>query len=171
MLEGVTDGPWRWVFHEGEVVGDPGNDVLVSETSRTLYPGGMTWGGEHDFPTEVVIGIAFEDETVALSVHSANANFIAAARTLVPELIAEIERLRVEAQIGRKWVPGAVGDLFVLVGASSNDRRQLMRVTELNATKGSYQASAVSVAEALDDLRGRSAGDIPQVDPEGTRLR
>lgn len=70
-LEGVTDGPWR-----------------------AVHVGNIHWGvsnGEWSFPTIVKAQCSYDGYGSGSS--QANAEFIAAARTLVPELVAELERL------------------------------------------------------------------------------
>lgn len=90
-LKGVTAGPWSWVFRDFD---DGAGDLLVSDTARTRYEGGMTWGGETHYATPVVASYAQADGAARMKVQPDDADFIAAARTLVPELLAEIERLR-----------------------------------------------------------------------------
>lgn len=69
-LDGVTEGPWRWeftlprTFDSDQLVG-PGWDAVLSAGCRG-----------------------------SLHVDAADAEFIAAARSLVPELIAEVVALR-----------------------------------------------------------------------------
>lgn len=63
----------------------------------------MTWGGERDYPTRVVSGFPNDDGTITIHMFRENAEFIAATRTLVPALVAEVERLRAElADASRK---------------------------------------------------------------------
>jgi hypothetical protein len=50
-----------------------------------------------------------------LSIDTADAEFIAAARTLVPELIAEVERLRAQLKDRTEWKP-AWGSPYDVMG-------------------------------------------------------
>ena len=73
-LEGVTDGPWR-----------------------AVHVGNIHWGvsnGEWNFPTVVKADCGYDGYGRGSS--QANAQFIAEARTLVPELVADqiIEAMR-----------------------------------------------------------------------------
>lgn len=69
-LEGVTDGPWvSWKQRPG-----PRNECGV-------YPGN-------------IVSDATKQIVVTQSGNVANSGFIAAARSLVPELVSEVERLR-----------------------------------------------------------------------------
>ena len=79
-LEGTTEGPWR-VSHAGNV------HYGVSH-------------GEYSFPT--VVKARCEYDGFGNGSSRADANFIAEARTLVPELIAEVERLRANAKASRQ---------------------------------------------------------------------
>ncbi|OHU67384.1 hypothetical protein BKG87_22050 [Mycobacteroides chelonae] len=73
-LEGVTEGPWvSWKDRE----------------SRESYSDGYVYRGN-------VISDSTKQIVVTKSGNAANSLFIAAARQLVPELIAEVERLRQE---------------------------------------------------------------------------
>lgn len=83
VLDGVTGGPWVWDSHRVPTLdgrgGDPElwmYDVEVLEASHSGECGCRS---------------ACELE---LTVSEADARFIAAARMLVPELVAEVERLR-----------------------------------------------------------------------------
>ncbi|AMU78485.1 hypothetical protein SEA_SKINNYPETE_55 [Mycobacterium phage SkinnyPete] len=76
LLEGVTDGPWLYIPGGSE------DALVVSESERE--PNAITVGGVSFHP-----GLH-----VAVDLRDGDAEFIAAARTLVPELVAEVERLR-----------------------------------------------------------------------------
>lgn len=89
MLDGVTEGPWDvvWEHPEGEYVCGP-------PYAYAIY-------GPADHATLDAVGVSDEykaqyghqiTEIVGLS--DADAEFIAGARTLVPELVAEVKRLR-----------------------------------------------------------------------------
>ncbi|AXQ60787.1 hypothetical protein I5H32_gp087 [Mycobacterium phage EleanorGeorge] len=68
-LEGVTDGPWRW---------DDDDDLIAADP--------------HARP---VITVNCYNESVNVE-NPRDSQFIAQARSLVPELIAEVERLRAQ---------------------------------------------------------------------------
>lgn len=73
-LEGVTEGPWvSWKDRE----------------SRESYSDGYVYRGN-------IISDSTKQIVVTRSGNAANSLFIAAARQLVPELIAEVERLEAE---------------------------------------------------------------------------
>ena len=120
-LIGVTDGPWRWALRpEGEW--GPISDQLVSETSRSQH-GGMTYGGESSYPTAVLSAYPNDDQTVDFSYDRENAHFIALSRTLVPELVSEVERLRAEVERVRELIQeGArVEDIAAALGDHETD--------------------------------------------------
>lgn len=76
-LEGVTEGPWEaqdWTSHAN---GERGCGILAGIGMKQR---GIAWTGQHHWNPEAEA--------------QADAEFIAAARTLVPELVAEVERLR-----------------------------------------------------------------------------
>lgn len=89
-LEGVTAGPWSWRFEGRDGRGD---DALVSRS--------VTISG---YPARVLSG-EWQDEGGGVAVGSADAEFIAAARSLVPELVAEVERLRGLLGVSGRVVP------------------------------------------------------------------
>lgn len=60
-------------------------------------------------------GVYAADSLHAECRSKATAQFIVAARQLVPELIAEVERLREQAQSSRKWNP-AWGSPYDVMG-------------------------------------------------------
>lgn len=75
-LEGVTEGPWvSWKDRE----------------SRESYSDGYVYRGN-------VISDSTKQIVVTKSGNAANSLFIATARQLVPELIAEVERLEAEVK-------------------------------------------------------------------------
>lgn len=78
-LEGVTSGPWVW---------DDTDEELVSQTTQAVLPSGGT------YPAVVLAGVWHNDDTAGVWAEDADAAFIAAARHLVPELVAEVKRLR-----------------------------------------------------------------------------
>lgn len=78
-LEGVTEGPW--------VVNQEGWSCISSGPDSVFH--GYFNGSCGDCGDEI-----HDAASVAISVE--DAEFIAAARTLVPELVAEVERLRAE---------------------------------------------------------------------------
>ncbi|QWT30294.1 hypothetical protein OLP41_gp008 [Mycobacterium phage I3] len=75
-LEEATEGPWLYIPGGSE------DALVVSEGERE--PNAITVGGVSFHP-----GLH-----VAVDLRDGDAEFIAQARTLVPELIAEVERLR-----------------------------------------------------------------------------
>ncbi|MDG5773909.1 hypothetical protein [Mycolicibacterium fortuitum] len=77
VLEGITDGPWI-----AEYSGEQGNCVIPHDAQSTR---------------EAVA-------TTHLYHQLADAEFIAQARTLVPELVAEVERLRSYKSLPPGWV-------------------------------------------------------------------
>ncbi|QBP31182.1 hypothetical protein SEA_ARGIE_65 [Mycobacterium phage Argie] len=77
-LEGTTEGPWLYIPGGSE------DALVVSEGERE--PNAITVGGVSFHP-----GLH-----VAVDLRDGDAEFIAQARTLVPELIAEVERLRAQ---------------------------------------------------------------------------
>jgi hypothetical protein len=81
-LDGVTEGPWD----------DKGTD---SEDWSVDYPGDCSWcfvGRKNKTPVAILIGKGYRSDRMI----DANARFIAASRQLVPDLIAEVQRLRAE---------------------------------------------------------------------------
>lgn len=75
-LEGITEGPWR--VHEATTSGYAPHYGVAS--------------GDRSYPD---VAYAHSDwEGYGNGSRKADAEFIAAARTLVPELVAEVERLR-----------------------------------------------------------------------------
>jgi hypothetical protein len=74
-LEGVSAGPWRW-----EPSKYIGSGYVITASNHTAVHA-AEWGGEQ--------GEQF---------NHADASFAATARTLVPELIAEVERLRTDLE-------------------------------------------------------------------------
>lgn len=66
LLAGITPGPWAWV-HDG--------DVLTSNSG------------------EVLGGVWYNDNSAGIFADDADAAFIAAAPTLVADLLAEVKRL------------------------------------------------------------------------------
>lgn len=80
-LEGVTEGPWEWDERGGELV----------RYFPTLLDTGFSPG------TCEVITVDRDSGTV--TVEDADADFIAAARTLVPELVAALKAERRDSRI------------------------------------------------------------------------
>lgn len=66
LLAGITPGPWAWV-HDG--------DVLTSNSGKVLG------------------GVWYNDNSAGIFADDADAAFIAAAPTLVADLLAEVKRL------------------------------------------------------------------------------
>lgn len=124
-LEGVTDGPWE-VNREGWAV--------ISSSSDSVLHG--YFEGDCDnccYPITAAASVAIGIE---------NVTFIAEARTLVPELLAEVERLR---------------------GGRSNHEALMASAGE------QYDKLAVEVERlrgALDRLAGKWESDA-RVDPMG----
>ena len=85
-LEGVTEGPWKWSRNCQRLEG--GKDGY----GEVIAPG----------PVDCMSHCYGGTSTIEFENEPHDAEFIAAARTLVPELIAEIERVRAAAQtLGR----------------------------------------------------------------------
>ena len=90
--EAATEGPWRYCGANEErggcdcgLVWGPDGNATVAETNTGYEGGGWDWKWE----PEAVI---------------ANGKFIAHARTDIPALIAEVERLRVENKVADEVV-------------------------------------------------------------------
>ena len=77
-LEGVTEGPWKWSRNCQRLEG--GKDGY----GEVIAPG----------PVDCMSHCYGGTSTIEFENEPHDAEFIAAARTLVPELIAEIERVR-----------------------------------------------------------------------------
>lgn len=85
-LEGVTEGPWETVAVQGNPGYDPFYGVRSTcEQPRRVVFAQSDWEGYGNGSTK------------------ADAEFIAAARHLVPELIAEIERLQAANERWGVW--------------------------------------------------------------------
>lgn len=100
-LEGATDGPWFFI---------PGDDEEASVISE----------GEQ-LPDPITVGgITFNPGySVAVDLRNGDAEFIAASRNLIPELIAELEKLRRAAKTLGKIIDDSLTD--VLKATDSND--------------------------------------------------
>lgn len=112
LMDGVTEGPWEL---DGIAIAgsDPraGDVCLMGEPAQ--YPG---------------------DTPCMLNSHEANARFIAAARDLVPALIAEVEALRAERNACAQYLKDGetpveriereVKDCIMLMGMLANDRKE-----------------------------------------------
>lgn len=83
-LEGVTEGPWIW---DGDSFDDVHPNVCPHDNPYT----------DHGPHIDGVLDSEGYDGSWA-HISTADAEFIAAARDLVPELVAEVERLRAEVQ-------------------------------------------------------------------------
>lgn len=82
-LEGVTCGPWKWTDHRvPDLMGRAGEPGVYEYDVEVLEAGHQ---GECGCRSAC---------TLELAVGNADRAFIAAARDLVPELVAEVERLR-----------------------------------------------------------------------------
>jgi hypothetical protein len=92
-LEGVTEGPWEHYTAPNPESDETHADYLVG-TLVTLIDSGepihvLTAKSPDPKYTYIVPALTGDGPTSAV-----NAEFIAAARSLVPELVAEVERLR-----------------------------------------------------------------------------
>ena len=93
ITEKATDGPWEWIQtndNGGGVIEfdsgffpEFGEDVLSERKEEWLA---LTFDGEFDDASRVL--------TVSAYPSKYNAKFLSQSRTIVPELIAEVERLR-----------------------------------------------------------------------------
>lgn len=92
-MEGVTAGPWV-VNRDGWACVSPGPDSVFH---------GYFEGSCGDCGDEIL-----DSASVAISIE--DAEFIAAARTLVPELVAELKAARAEVERHRLVIQGAPGD-------------------------------------------------------------
>lgn len=85
LLEGVTPGPW-------EASDEQGDEITVGAGSYLANPGIYN-------PTDLIVAYdVYSDEDREREQRWRDARFIAAARQLVPDLVAIVEQLR--AQIG-----------------------------------------------------------------------
>lgn len=96
-LQGVTEGPWKW---DGDSFSDQkphqcphrtrwtdhGPDLIRADTPE---PDGVT---PYDPSNDVITSNGYDAS--GLEIRMADAAFIVAARSLVPELVAEVERLQ-----------------------------------------------------------------------------
>jgi hypothetical protein len=103
-LEGVTAGPWRW--------NEDGEDELVSDTERT-----QLLSGRGDYATVVLSGVWHNDDTAGVYVEDADGQFIVEARQLVPELVAEIERLQSAGKTLGKIIDDSLRDVLNATGS------------------------------------------------------
>ncbi|GJJ22314.1 hypothetical protein [Mycolicibacterium mageritense] len=85
-LQGVTPGPWDTQVHA--MPGSTVDEWFVREVTHTPNP------NFHRLNVFKVRGASHASRECCWPPTDADAEFIAAARTLVPELIAEVERLR-----------------------------------------------------------------------------
>jgi hypothetical protein len=93
-LEGVTEGPWEYD---------------TSAETMNLFRGPVVWLGDGDLGAHVGRGV------VAVENHyqeDENGRFIAAARTLVPALVAEVEKLRSAAKTLGKIIDDSLTDVL-----------------------------------------------------------
>lgn len=105
LLEGVTEGPWLMIPELGNE-----DAAVMSEGERA--PDSITVGGHTFHP----------GYSVAVDLRQPDGEFVAAARSLVPELVAELERLRQQRTItdvadldalpNRSVIRAANGDYF-----------------------------------------------------------
>jgi hypothetical protein len=86
----ATDGPWG--FYDGETYADVAADLEMTSRSSYTYRQKVARLEDDDFWDDPAHQDA--DDEQATEALSANAAFIAHARTDVPALIAEIRRLR-----------------------------------------------------------------------------
>ncbi|MEW2483611.1 hypothetical protein AB0876_28895 [Mycobacterium sp. NPDC049093] len=84
VLAGVTGGPWTW---DGDEFSDAAERKCPHGTQWTDHGPDLMSGDD-----EVITSSGYDASD--LHVNTADAEFIAQARTLVPELVAEVERLR-----------------------------------------------------------------------------
>lgn len=92
LCQAATPGPWEYDGQHNEIT-TPSKDSpywLVLSESRSAP--------DQEFPVDD-FGHHFD----------ANFAFIAAARTAIPRLIAEVRRLRAENERGRRFVETAIG--------------------------------------------------------------
>lgn len=92
LLEGVTPGPW-------EACDDSRDEITVGAGSYLKNPGSYN-------PADVILEYdVYSDEDDEREQRWRDARFIAAARQLVPDLVATIEELRTQISVA----PGDVG--------------------------------------------------------------
>lgn len=65
---------------------------------------GLIWSLPIDIDIACVTGAREMDSSVPLEIQQVNADFIAAARTDIPDLVAEVERLRAELDVIDQYV-------------------------------------------------------------------
>ncbi|ASZ74453.1 hypothetical protein I5H97_gp079 [Mycobacterium phage Wachhund] len=87
-LEGVTEGPWETSVHA--MPGATVDEWYVREITHTFDP------NMHRLNVLKVRGATHAARQCCWPPTVADAEFIASARSLVPELIAEVERLRAQ---------------------------------------------------------------------------
>lgn len=95
-LEGVTEGPWTW---DGDTFSDAPEHKCPHGTHWTDHGPNLVRGNEDgstfdDWSPDAMVITSNGYDASGLEVKTADAEFIMAARTLVPELVSEIERLR-----------------------------------------------------------------------------
>lgn len=93
-LEGITEGPWAT---DGTLIGC---ELVKDSPGVTSYKHALAEMDEDSYDEEFGEGTYDGEVWRPYEQRLADAEFIAAARTLVPELVAEVERLRA----GGPWV-------------------------------------------------------------------
>jgi hypothetical protein len=130
LVDAATDGPW-------EVLAEPHPDYPVAVERRII----TTWHHPQlKGPVGVVNHATVVDGKMQVSIDAADAEFIAAARSFVPDALAEIERLagendRIATECGR-------------LGAA------IHKVTDENITlDDEYRTLQAQLARAAADFR------------------
>lgn len=118
-LEGVTPGPWKWSdYRVPDLMGRAGDPESYEYDTEVLE---AEHGGECGCRSSC---------TLELNVKKEDREFIATARQLVPELIAEVERLQAESAHWKALWQGTVKDSTKVIQERDEALRTLDKVTE-----------------------------------------
>lgn len=113
-LEGVTKGPWKWSnYRVPDLLGRAGEPGVYEYDTEVLE---AEHGGECGCQSSC---------TLELNIKKEDREFIAAARQLVPELIAEVERLEGESEHWKALWRGTVEDSTKVIQERDEALREL----------------------------------------------
>lgn len=95
-LEGVTEGPWETIYHQHDTSYPSDTYHVITERTGDLIAEADDESRSYDEPH---------------AEFGRDAQFIAAARTLVPELLAEVERQRGGREVERGMLHSAAAEI------------------------------------------------------------